>query len=703
MSNQQTKKATQPATPAFDPWLLWVAFRRHWAWVLSAGTVLAVVGAAAILLAFEPEYEATHILQANRNYVLSKDTVASAKDLAKSDRVIIMSPEVLGDVLADPTLTKVPSLADAATRDAEMRRRLRISNSGSEDIVAIAYRDTDRNEVHKVANAVADEYIKERRLYDERQLRELEKSLRQPIDQARRNVDDARKEYEGVFKKVYGKSPFSSSPDSLGGESLLNQDRRSLGNLDLREISLNSALVTKQGELSQATYQTFSDEEIRGFVNSDDVVQKLQAKIRGNEDEIRNYEQREVELLKADRLKTLRREISSWEKELENQKKLMQSKAEEVLRRRAVQRLTQEIKGIELQIGDLKAQRDAVSAQIEEETTRLEKSGVETTELAFAKQKLEDEQEFLKRLNERYLSLRVEMGRGSSVTSRSQALPPTQAIEEKPIKKMAVVAMGAFMIPFLLAVLLEFKANRITKSDSIDANQLIPILGEIARIPSSQKRSTGHHLYEESIDALRANLLFKVENIRTLAVTSSVSGEGKSSVTFQLASSIARCTDEKVLVIDADLRNPHQHDLFGLELGPGLCKLLNGEALFDTCIDSSDDERVHLLSAGRLDCNPHNLLTRSKLNFVLEQATSRYRYVIVDTAPVLPAAETLTITSVCDATLLCAMRDVSQTQHVKRTFQRLSETGSNIIGAAFSGVPTRIYAARYGDYRYAQE
>ncbi len=698
----QSKKPPVAPGAAFDPWLLWVALRRHWAWVLSSGLVLAVIGATVVFFTFEPEYEATHILQANRSYVLNKEMADNSKDLAKNDRAIILSPEVLGEVLADPALKSVPSLSKEATRESEIRRRIKISNGGSEDLLMITYRDPDRNQVANVANAIAEEYKTERRKYDDLQLRELEKSLLQPISQARGTLEAARKAYEDLSKKVYGKSPFSTSPDSLGGESLLNQDRRTLVDLDLREVSLNSALTTKQGELSQAAYQTFSDHEIKDFVNSDEAVQKLQAKIQFNEEEIRSYEQREMQLLRAERIKELKRELASWEKELEKQKNLMRSKAEEVLRERATKRLTQEVKGIEAQIEDLKARRQALSAQVDQETARLEKNGVETADLAFAHKKLNYESEYYDKLNDRLLTLRAEMGRGSTVTSRSVAQTPNLPIEETPIKKILMVAVAAFMFPFALAVLWEFHAKRITNADAINSNQLIPILGEIARIPTSRKRSTGHRLFEESIDAMRANLLFKMEEVRTIAVTSAVSGEGKSSVTFQLASSIARCTGEKVLVIDADLRNPDQHDLFGLELGPGLCKLLTGEAMLDKCIDSSDSELVHLLTAGRLDSNPHNLLTRTKFENVLRQVTARYRYVLVDTAPVLPAAETLTITATCDATLLCAMRDVSQAEHVKRTFRRLEETGSNVIGAVFSGVPARIYAARYGDYRYAQ-
>ncbi len=354
------------------------------------------------------------------------------------------------------------------------------------------------------------------------------------------------------------------------------------------------------------------------------------------------------------------------------------------------------------QIESLTAKREKMQADIDSEKERLEKFSGETAELYFVRAQVDEDAEALSKARNRRIAMELEQGRGPSITTRSEAKQPTAPMEEAPLKKIIMMAGLAFFLPFVLAVFIEFRAKRITSAEGIDANQLIPILGEIARIPSGRKRSTGHRLFEDSIDAMRANLLFKADDVRSIAVTSAISGEGKSSIAFQLASSIARATGESVLVIDADLRNPDQHDLFGVELGPGLCKLLTGKALLDKCIDSSENDSVHLLSAGRLESNPHNLLTKSSFGSVLEQAVARYRYVVVDTAPVLPAAETLTVTAACDATLLCAMRDISQSEHVKRTFRRLQESGANVIGTVFSGVPARVYASRYGDYRYAR-
>ena len=96
MSNpSHVKKSSHAQNTAFDPWLLWVALRRHWAWVIPSGVVLALAATYAVSSTFVPEFEATHILQANQDFVLSKDLTETQKDLAKNERPLIMSPLVL--------------------------------------------------------------------------------------------------------------------------------------------------------------------------------------------------------------------------------------------------------------------------------------------------------------------------------------------------------------------------------------------------------------------------------------------------------------------------------------------------------------------------------------------------------------------------------------------------------------------------------
>ena len=215
MSNQpsEMKPDVAPAN-ATKPWLISTTFKRHGVWALPAGVLTSILGACVVLFVVDPEYEATHILQSNNSYILSNELLDGPMDVVRNEFPLIMSPEVLDDVLADPELKSVPSFSKPELREIEIRKRIKVSSGGTDDLVLITYRDSDKKQVAKVANAIAEEYVKERRRFDDLRLRNLEKSLRLPIDQARRNVEETRRTYEELAKKVYSKNPLATGRES---------------------------------------------------------------------------------------------------------------------------------------------------------------------------------------------------------------------------------------------------------------------------------------------------------------------------------------------------------------------------------------------------------------------------------------------------------------------------------------------------------
>ncbi len=122
-----------------------------------------------------------------------------------------------------------------------------------------------------------------------------------------------------------------------------------------------------------------------------------------------------------------------------------------------------------------------------------------------------------------------------------------------------------------------------------------------------------------------------IEKLHTIVVASSMSGEGKSSLASHLALSLARATGDAVLLVDADMRSPDQHHLFGLDLGVGLSGVLAGKARLEQAIDRSLGDRLHVLTAGKLEGSPHRLATRDNVEVLLGEAKEdlsihRYRY-----------------------------------------------------------------------------
>jgi polysaccharide biosynthesis transport protein len=701
------KPGSTSSSTSFDPWLLWVAFRKHWGWVVPVGAILAAIGALAVWSTFVPEYEATHILEVNRDFVISQSVGQVPGDLATSERQLITNAIVLDQVLADERLHRAPSLADSAHAEREIRRRLSVGNAGTDNLLTISYRDSDKEMAAMVCNAVAEAYLGVRARFDDTRMGNVEGWLRQPIEQWKLTVQDLRANLARLTKDAKGYDPFKENSSLTTENWRISSARSSLASLEAEETVLIAQLQVLESTDDGVVKPNadLNPVAVESIIDSDPQVQKLRGSLRDTEEKIRQLEYKELHKMWAERYKAMQDDAARIQAELLVAEAKAGDRALDIMAKSETRKLAasreQGIKDLNLKLLSLRAQKDAFRNEYESEKARLEKLGGETADIFFAREDYEQAAEILGLLNNRLAILRTERGRGSSISTMAPAKTPSWPIEEVPWKKIGLAAVGAFLFPFALAVLLEFRIKRLTHANALEQNNLAPIMGEIARIPGGPKTSRSHRLFEESVDALRANLLFKLEGVRSIAVTSAMSAEGKSSVASQLAISLAKTSGSTVLLIDADLRSPDQHALFGLNNENGLCKYLSGTVSIQKFIDRSLGDLVHVLPAGRLATNPHNLLTIQNMKRLLADLSTTYQYIVVDTSPVLPAAESLAVAASCDATLFCAMRDISRVEHMQRTLRRLEATGANVIGTVFSGVPAREYAYRYGDYRYS--
>jgi capsular exopolysaccharide synthesis family protein len=270
----------------------------------------------------------------------------------------------------------------------------------------------------------------------------------------------------------------------------------------------------------------------------------------------------------------------------------------------------------------------------------------------------------------------------------------------------------AFTGPFVLALLWDLRGRRITTAEELEEQTNAPIVGEIATLPFGAGRSryfgrkrAGRHvrLFEESVESLRIGLVLtkSLRDAQVLVVTSAATQEGKTTLAAQLAISMARATEDGLtLLVDGDMRAPDIHEIFEVENNEGLADVLGRDCSLADAVVTTWDERLHLLPAGQLKGNPHKLVNTPVVNNLLDEARAKYRYIIIDTAPVLAAGESVEIASVADATLVCTRRDVSRQDQVRKAYTRLSAGGANVVGCVFSGIPLSRYKYRYGGYGY---
>ena len=220
------------------------------------------------------------------------------------------------------------------------------------------------------------------------------------------------------------------------------------------------------------------------------------------------------------------------------------------------------------------------------------------------------------------------------------------------------------------------------------------VCGSSAPCPPSRTRSRQRagkeerrlqSLLVESIDAARTMILHasRIEAIRTVMITSAVKGEGKTSLACHLATSLARA-GRRTLLIDCDLRSPAAHRLFDLPPGPGLSEVLRGEVDAADVIQPTPAHGLHLIPAGRCDALAIQALAQDGIRALFDDLRARYDFIIVDSAPVLPVADSLLVSQVVDAVIFSILRDVSRVPMVHAAYERLTALGTRTLGAVVS-------------------
>lgn len=196
-----------------------------------------------------------------------------------------------------------------------------------------------------------------------------------------------------------------------------------------------------------------------------------------------------------------------------------------------------------------------------------------------------------------------------------------------------------------------------------------------------------------SVDSIRAALLYNRahEKIKMVMVTSAIGQEGKSTLASQLAVSLAR-SGRRTVLLDADVRNPQQHLVFGVNGGRGFCELLRQAVGLDHAVQPTAVERLWVIPSGRYDQASMQALSGDSARRIFGELKSQYDFVVIDVGPVLTSADPMLVGQHVDTTLLSVRRDVSQIPKVYDACDRLRSVGVHIMGAVVNGTGTEIRA-----------
>jgi tyrosine-protein kinase Etk/Wzc len=374
----------------------------------------------------------------------------------------------------------------------------------------------------------------------------------------------------------------------------------------------------------------------------------------------------------------------------------------------SVQTLDAQIAALQADIGGIQSRIKGLPA-IQQEAVRMERDVKVNTEL------------YQSLLNNALQLRLVKEGKVGNVRVLDNAVVPDLPI--KPNRAAIVgasLALGLFLGLLTAFIRSTMAEQRIRDPHEVETHSGLPVFSTIpisdAQDAIAKRRLTGASGVRllsiekpddpavESLRSLRTAMQFAMlesPNNRVV-ITGATPGVGKSFVTANFAA-LMGAAGKRTLLIDADLRRGHAHQYFGLQRHGGLSELIAGSLSIQQTVHKQVAPDLDFLATGQLPPNPAELLVSSSFKSILETLSSQYDLVVIDSPPVLVAADTATMAAHAGTVLLVARADLSTMGELKESVRRLSLTGKVATGVLLNGMDLKrggYSAPKYGRYRY---
>ena len=325
---------------------------------------------------------------------------------------------------------------------------------------------------------------------------------------------------------------------------------------------------------------------------------------------------------------------------------------------------------------------------------------------------------FLDNLNKQQSQNDVEaQGTDNNISIAEIAIPPDTPIAPRRLTTVLAALFLSTLFGMGLALFLEYLDDTIRTTEEVENLLRLPALAAIPTIDSMPKRRLllvgGNSTEEEDAkpnsellinNDPRSSLAEAYRQLRTsillstaghapksLLVTSSLPSEGKTTTAVNTAISLAQ-TGAKVLVIDADMRRPRLHSVFGVSNAEGLSTILSSDMKAEEIlkiIQYENDAKLHLLPSGPIPPNPAELIGSEQMANLLKSMQEHFTHVVVDSPPIASFTDGVLVASMVDGVILVVHSGKSSRQVVRRSRQLLQDINAKVFGVVLNNVNLR--------------
>ena len=696
----QPQRADNKTTDTLDLREFWKTLVRQKRLIgLIVGSILLLT--LLFTLASKNVYRATATLQIEREAAkvidsdfLSSGDIRDTRDFYQTQFELIRSrtlaAKVIEELKLDETLASTSLLGrikqwfsddEPRSKQTALENRL-LDNLDVEPVknsrlVAVHYESSDPEQAAQIANAVISTFQRMNMARKAATTTDTQEYLTQSIEAAKVKLEEAQKKLTD-----YAQQHEIFRVDSDGNTATT---------LGLKEFSEDLVQIQRRRFEIESKYKMLSDDN-RTFT-----------------DRVSALEERTA------RLQTMAQNLDKLKNELEqnpgNNVQKEFTKAEAVFDVELSTRLNQ-----------LKGELDTVKKKeglIRESIVRAEAAAMQEHDKNIAyntlRQEVATNQDIYKNLMERLEVVSVAGGvPTNNVIIIDEAQAPINKFKPSLPTNLAFGTLLGLFLGISAAFLREFMDDRVKDVAELERSTQLPVLGVVPAVSEKTAEQMATLTIKEprsgvaeAFRSLRTSLRFILNegNKGVIFVTSAHAGEGKSTTTSNLACAYANA-GHKVLLIDADLRNPSLHKTLGISNETGLSNYLEGYGNTDTLVQSSSINNLSLIPAGILPDDPAELLASAQMESLLATARNAFDLIILDGPPVLGLADAVILASLADATLLAVRAESTRMSTLSNALKRLRQSHANLSGILLNRVDIRRgsrFGYDYADYYYYQK
>lgn len=654
--------------------------------------LLVVITASVITYLMPKRYESTVTMQVRQNDVTAFEVFNQTAGRSFDPRFlttqfeIIQRKEILNPVITSLGLAQRWELGGSGEMTYEkLRRMIKVTEIRNTELIQITVLSEDKNESAEIANAIAEEYQRAR-IAEQQNL--VTRSLTQLEDEVSRQeikVEELR-EKAAVLRKENG--IVDLNPDGVE-ESSMQAEGQDLLNVQQQVTAKRLEVATARAKYSQIAALS-NDQVMRSLVTleiQDPTIQQILPLFQEAASE-------EARLLNSGlglnhpAVRSLKAKKDVMETQLREQIEILRIT------------LAANLKIQEESLQNLEQSLEASRSTQQEAKTR-------STTYYQAKNAYIQAKAVLQAAEARLSTQTIERGMPQSPTVIwERAVPAEVAARPRVWLNIALSVVVGLVFGVGLAFFIEYLDTSVKTMEDVESFLQVPVLAVIPKNISILLNEPPDNPDAEAYRIMRTNIEFNRKNpdANTITVVSGGTGEGKSTTMSNIAFTFAK-GGYSTLIVDADLRRPSQHRIFGVGNDVGLTDCLTTDIDLEEAVIQTKVDNLYLLTSGKLPSDAAGILNSQRMVEFIEEVKSRFDIIFFDSPPILGVSDASVLSSAIDLTIIVVQHRRFPRAMLQRVKQAILNVGGNILGVVLNNVDVRHdqhyeYYTSYYNYYY---